>query len=208
MTRRYCSVGINDADYNVRCRLRGKEWTCPYYTRWANMMKRGHSLSFKASRPTYKDVVVCKEWHSFMVFKSWMETQDWEGNQLDKDILTDENEYNPNTCVFIPQYMNTLFTDRRLHRGDYPLGVTWNKSSECYRMSCSDGAGKVTHINHFSDPHVAHISWIKHKIQAAYIVLSKYEKEKCFDHRVRRALLVKIEKLTHSMCLNLEVKKV
>lgn len=202
-------VGVNDADYAIQCGIPGKQWVCPYYMKWKSMMQRGHSSRFKDKNPSYINTTVCSEWHRFSAFREWMVEQEWQGNQLDKDFLGNgADEYSPENCVFIPQYLNAFFTDGRASRGEYPLGVNWNKKGQYYQMKCCMGDGTRVMIDCFSDPHTAHISWIKHKIKAACTVLSKYENEKCFDHRVRRALLVKIEKLTHSMCLNLEVKKV
>ena len=78
---------------------------------------------------------VVKEWLSLSNFKVWMEGQIWEGNQLDKDLLIDGNkEYGPDSCVFIPRYVNVIFTDARFARGELPLGVTYHKRDENYQM--------------------------------------------------------------------------
>lgn len=202
-------VGINDSDYAIQCGIPGKKWVCPYYMKWKSMVQRGYSSKFKEKNPSYVDTTVCPEWHRFSVFREWMVTQAWEGNQLDKDFLGNgADEYSPENCAFIPQYLNALFTDGRASRGEHPLGVTWNKKGGYYQMKCCNGDGTRSMVDCFSDPHSAHLTWVKYKVQAAYTVLAKYKKEKCFDIRVERAIMAKIEKLTHAFSLKLEVKRV
>lgn len=49
---------------------------------------------------------------------------------LDKDILIKGNKiYSPNTCIFVPQKINSLFTKRNSVRGEYPIGVTYSKKN-------------------------------------------------------------------------------
>lgn len=72
-------IGVNDETGTVR--------DCMFYRTWRGMIKRGYSDVFKDKNKSYKDVTVCKEWHLFSNFKKWMEQQDWEGKELDKDIL-------------------------------------------------------------------------------------------------------------------------
>ena len=44
--------------------------------------------------------------------------------ELDKDLLMESNKvYSPETCCFVPQEINKLFTKRDSKRGDYPIGV-------------------------------------------------------------------------------------
>lgn len=202
-------VGINDADYAIQCGIPGKKWVCPYYMKWKSMMQRGYSAKFKEKNPSYSETKVCMEWYRFSVFRKWMVDKDWIGNQLDKDFLGGgSDEYSPNNCVFIPQYLNALFTDCRASRGDHPLGVNWNKKGKYYQMKCCMGDGTRAIIDCFQDAHLAHLSWINHKIQAIHNVLLKYRAEKCFDIRVEIVLKEKIEKLARSVSLKLEVEKV
>ena len=59
---------------------------------------------------------------------------------LDKDILKKGNKiYSPDTCVYTPQKINTLFIKSDALRGDFPIGVTRNGkkgySATCYAHS-------------------------------------------------------------------------
>lgn len=105
-----CGVGINDADYPVRIRSHIKqdgtfldEWRCPFYTKWQKMLSRCYGKYNKSQKfNSYDQVEVCQEWLRFSNFKSWMEKQDWESKELDKDLLSGESKiYSPETCCFI-----------------------------------------------------------------------------------------------------------
>ena len=87
------------------------------------MLDRAYSDKYKQRQPTYRDVTVCEEWHSFMRFRAWMVEQDWEGKELDKDILFQGNKvYSPDTCVFVDKAVNLFLTDCAASRGEWPLG--------------------------------------------------------------------------------------
>ena len=61
---------------------------------------------------------------------------------LDKDILYKGNKiYSRDTCIFVPQRINNLFTKRDNDRGDYPIGMHKILSGN-YRVRCSNGFGK------------------------------------------------------------------
>lgn len=128
-------VGVNDADYLVAPIVGGKQVMCPFYKTWKSMLERGYSKKFKIKRPTYESVSVCGEWLTFSNFKGWMETQDWEGNQLDKDLLIPSNKvYSPETCVFVSAYVNTFTLDNPSKRGKYPIGVSMCRGR--YKAMC------------------------------------------------------------------------
>ena len=74
-----CGVGVNDARYITQPSVGDKSYKCPYYKRWKSMIERGYCPKVKEKSPTYKRVTVCKEWHTFSTFRSWMETQEWGG---------------------------------------------------------------------------------------------------------------------------------
>ena len=57
---------------------------------------------------------------------------------LDKDLLHKGNKiYSPETCVFVPQRINTLICNRALDRGNYPIGVTFKKGLNKYNARCN-----------------------------------------------------------------------
>lgn len=170
-TRLIQGVGINDADYPVCRKENGKQvWRCPYYETWTGMLKRGYSDKLKNKYPTYQDVTVCEEWHSFMRFRAWMESQDWEGKHLDKDILLQGNKmYSPTTCVFVDGSVNLFLTDRAAARGEWPIGVYWHEQKQKFRSQCNNPfTKKREHLGYFHCPSQAHQAWKKRKHELAY----------------------------------------
>ena len=124
-----CGVGINNADYVVTVyetigyengkQKRRVVWRCPFYSRWNDMLARCYTTSYKQRFPTYEGCYVCKEWLIFSNFKAWMEKQDWEGKELDKDLLVSRNKvYSPETCVFVDKRVNLFLTESSANRGD------------------------------------------------------------------------------------------
>ena len=95
-------VGINDADYVVQKfetigYVDGKQerklvWACPYYRAWKNMLARCYYHKVQGNRPTYSGCIVSEEWLRFSNFRRWMANQDFEGKQLDKDLLFEGNK--------------------------------------------------------------------------------------------------------------------
>ena len=132
--RLICGVGINDSCYIVKPIINGKQFRCPYYSRWENMLVRCYSNKFKSRCPTYVGCSVLDEWLVFSNFKVWMEKQDWKGKHLDKDILIQGNKiYSPETCLFVSCKINLLLINHKARRGNHPQGVCFNKTTKKYR---------------------------------------------------------------------------
>lgn len=190
-------VGINDADYVTQIKetighTDGKRkqkvvWICPYYRTWASMLNRCYS---DKKYPTYKGCTVCDEWLIFSKFKSWMDVQDWEGKQLDKDILFPDNKaYRPETCVFVDSSINTFIIESGVIRGEYPIGVYWAKRGEKFKAQISNPfTGKREYLGYFTDPQEAHQAWLKRKLE-----LAKLLAEEQADPRVAKALIERYE---------------
>ena len=117
--------------------------TTKSYSVWTSMLRRCYSDECQKTHPTYKDCYVCTEWLNYSNFKKWFNDNYYEiyGEQmcLDKDILMKGNKaYSPNTCVFVPQNINKLFTKNNKARGKYPIGVNFNnKYANKYRVDCN-----------------------------------------------------------------------
>lgn len=192
-------VGINDASYNVSLkeelpRVNGERrqkhvWTCPYYVTWKGMLQRCYSDAWHIKYPTYEGCTVCDEWLTFSNFRRWMETQDWEGNQLDKDILFIGNKiYSPEMCVFVSGAVNKFITESNSSRGDYPIGVSWNNNESKFVSRCCQFSGKRETLGYFNTPEEAHKAWLKEKLRLAKI-LAREQK----DERIAKALIDRYE---------------
>ena len=102
------------------------------------MLQRCYSEKWQERYPTYKGCSVSEEWHTFSNFKAWMEKQQWEGKQLDKDILFEGNKvYSPEPCVFVTRKTN-MFTTDRAARGSGLLGMHWDKEKAKFRAGCNN----------------------------------------------------------------------
>ena len=112
------------------------------YTCWKSMLCRCYSAKYLAKYPTYVDCRVCDKWLYYPNFKKSYEENyykiDNKTSQLDKDIIIKGNKvYSPNTCVFVPDFINKLFIKRQNVRGDLPIGVCYDKTNKKYRASLS-----------------------------------------------------------------------
>lgn len=130
------------------------------YLHWRHILMRCYDNKYKEKEPTYYNCEVCEEWHNFQNFAKWYEENYYEvegqSMNLDKDILIKGNKiYSPQTCVFVPQNINKLFTKRQNHRGEYPIGVSWHKKDKAFRVCVSDGNGKLIYLGNFSNSHEA-----------------------------------------------------
>ena len=189
-------VGINDADYITQKmeeigyvggkRKRKLIWACPYYRVWKNMLKRCYSAKYQETRPTYKGCSVSKEWLTFSNFKTWMEKQDFEGRQLDKDLLFEGNKvYSPETCVFVTKEVNMFTTDSGTARGEWMIGVHWHKATGKFMSQCCNPfTKKREHLGLFTTELEAHKAWRKRKLELAYELAAIQT-----DERVAKALI-------------------
>lgn len=169
MNRLVFGVGINDSDYVTSYVVNGKRGSCPFYIKWTSMIERCYSSKWHEAHPTYKGCTVCDDWLSFSWFKCWMENQDWQGKQLDKDILIQGNKiYSPGTCLFVESNINSLFIDCKANRGKYKIGVSFHKHHKKFVSKCRDGNGVSVHIGYFSNEEDAHEAYkvFKYKLIA------------------------------------------
>lgn len=145
-------VGVNNADYIVCPTVNGIILgTCPFYTVWHSMIRRCYSSVYQAKKPTYAECSVCKDWLIFLNFKKWMIEQDWEGKELDKDLLCQGNKvYEPSKCVFVTRKINLILKDNILIRGKFAQGVTFRKRSGMFEARCNVD-GKRKHIGSYSN---------------------------------------------------------
>lgn len=156
-------VGTNDAWYKTEPRVKGEKVRCPFYVRWHCMLKRCYSIKFHEKQPTYIDCTVCTEWLIFSNFKQWMQKQDWQNKQLDKDLLIQGNKiYSPVFCIFVTRQINTLLNDRGARRGLYPQGVSFDNRDNRFvaRLSIN---GKHKGLGRFTVEEQAHAVYLKAK---------------------------------------------
>lgn len=184
-------VGLNDVDYSVTLHeyVGGKNkivWVCPFYTKWRSMLSRCYYKKFQLTNTTYVGCSVIKEWHKLSGFKAWMEQQDWEGKDLDKDILIKGNKiYSPDTCVFVDSKVNMFLTEGAAKRGSLPIGVSLHKRTGKFQAECrSVVEGKAIYLGLYTDAEEAHKVWLSFKLEQAMILASQQT-----DQRIAAALV-------------------
>lgn len=179
-------VGINDADYKVTQTVDGKATKCPFYSAWHSMLKRCYDPIEHKNYPNYIGCEVYEDWKYLSKFKLWMEGQDWEGKQLDKDLLVKGNKlYSPDTCCFLDSRINGFLTERQVSRGENALiGASIHKASGKYRAYCNDPfTNKWEYLGLHVEQQVAHLAWKARKHYHA-LRLAEYE----VDQRIKEAL--------------------
>jgi hypothetical protein len=177
-------IGINDADYNIQPIIDGKQVMCKYYSTWAKMLQRCYYPKLHARHPTYIGCTVTKEWLTFSNFKKWMMLQDWEGKCLDKDILIQGNKiYSPETCMFVSDAINLLFIKRDANRGQYKLGVSFNKGNDKYVAQCKID-GKTKHLGYYLTEEEAYQAYKVFKTAHIRSIANKQT-----DERLKQAML-------------------
>ena len=153
--KRYYGVGyIGEGKY--------KAWengkTTKVYDTWHHMLKRCYHEKFHEKYPTYIDCEVSKEWHNFQNFGIWYDENyyeiEGERTELDKDILYKGNKiYSPETCIFVPHAINSLFIKRQNDRGESVIGASLHKCGK-YQVRCSlinpeTGKSKLKHLGYY-----------------------------------------------------------
>ena len=135
----------------------GKSVATWEYHKWNAMLQRCFDNKYKEKKPTYKDATCCERWLCFANFLEDFEIlkneYNWSENEtlnLDKDILHNNNKiYSLENCVLVPQWINSLFTKNDTKRGEYPIGVYYNKQRKKYQAFCNIN-GKLKGLGYYN----------------------------------------------------------
>jgi hypothetical protein len=148
------------------------------YVTWHSMMRRCYSEVLHKNTSTYEGVTCCKEWHSYKNFKEWYDNNYYEIEDetmcLDKDILVKGNKiYSPETCIFVPVIINSIFTKRHNHRGNFPIGVIFKNNSFVAR--CCNGNSVKKELGSFKTVEEAFLAYKIFKENYIKEVADKYK---------------------------------
>lgn len=118
------------------------------YSTWHSMMQRCYDTKFQENNLTYIGCTVCKEWLSYQNFAQWYDRNYYELDKqrmdIDKDILIKGNKiYSPETCVFVPHCINDLFVKNNINRGKLPIGVSYDKEKDRYKVTASCNSKQI-----------------------------------------------------------------
>lgn len=169
-----CGVGRNDASYSTSMTDSGRQLRDPAYTAWHNMLKRCYEQKVQA----YKDASVCDEWRSFSSFRRWW-LENWKDTWcLDKDLLSDSKTYGPETCIFIPQWLNKFIVFHTERKGSWPTGVVFSQKKFQAQVSVKS---KRIYLGLFDTPEEASEAGKKNKREQA---LERKQELDAIDHRI------------------------
>lgn len=170
-------VGINDSTYSTRRAVKSNGsqktlWECPFYSKWKSMLERCYSKRWLELRPSYIGSSVCEEWLTFSKFASWMALQDYEGKDLEKDLLIPGNKvYAPDRCIFVSEKLNVFIVDSGFNRRSHRIGVYFHKTKKKFIAQVNNPfTGKRQHLGVFSSVDSAHEAWrsAKHSLACRY----------------------------------------
>ena len=167
------------------------------YNKWQNMLQRCFDSKFKEKHPTYKDITCCDRWLCFANFLEDLEILKQEYNwskdeklNLDKDILNKNNKiYSLENCVLVPDYINFLFLKNDAKRGEYPIGVCYNKQCKKYQAFCNIN-GKLKGLGYYNTIEEAF---------NAYKIAKKQEIKRIADDCVSKGYITKDSRLYNAM---------
>ena len=189
-----CGVGVYEKGKHLAS-VNGKH--TKVYTAWHSMLKRCYSEKALKRHPTYTGCSVCDDWIYFQRFAEWYKNNYYgiEGSklQLDKDLLFKDNKvYSPETCMYVPHWLNMFTVACNVARGKYPLGVNYKKQNKKYQANCKAN-GKKKYIEYFSTPEEAHQAYINFKISLIPDMLLRLKEEK-----IPSSVYAKIESALYS----------
>ena len=124
------------------------------YVLWKNMLKRCYSDKYQNKYPTYIDCEASDKFKSYEYFYEWCHKQvgfDNQGWHLDKDLLTKGNKvYSEDSCIFIPQEINSLLINNTASRGEHLIGVYWNKRANAFVSRVNKNKGESEWLGYFN----------------------------------------------------------
>lgn len=154
------------------------------------MLQRCYDKKFLLKHPSYEDNYTCDFFHNFQNFAHWCQSAIGFMNKswcLDKDIIVKGNkEYGPDYCSFVPYEINNLLISSKVCRGDYPIGVSYNKIKGLYSACCHKNGVQVT-VGDYHTPEEAFSAYKIFKEDNIKQVATKWKNQ--IDHRVYESLM-------------------
>lgn len=172
---------LGKGKYRVSYKVSDKNYKItPQYQAWMNMLCRCYNVKYQQRQPTYIGCSVCEEWLNFQNFGEWFDdnyyTIDGERMDLDKDILYKHNKiYSPQTCIYVPHFINNLFIKKDANRGDLPIGVNFNKITNKFIATCDDAQGKAQNLGSFNAPLEAFLAYKQFKEKIIKEIADEYK---------------------------------
>lgn len=143
------------------------------YEKWSAMLQRCYnenSTGYK--RYGAVGVSVDPVWHNFQNFAEWFDKYKFkeDGWHLDKDILVKGNVvYGPEYCCIVPRQINQAFAKCDARRGDYVIGVQYDKKNDRFIAMCQTGNGGYVRKTQLKTEYEA---WLEYKAMKETMLVS------------------------------------
>ena len=153
--------------------------TTDEYNIWRHMLQRCYDPKYQERYPTYKGCKVEDKWLNFQYMGEWIDKNYYEipGETmcLDKDILCKGNKvYSRETCIFVPQKINSLFVKSDKSRGKDPIGV-YQLPNGNYQVRCGNSYGERIYLGLYSTKEEAFQVYKNYKEKVIKEVIDSYE---------------------------------
>ena len=165
--------------------------TTKEYTVWRCMLERCYGTK---ELEAYKYCIVSEEFHNASYFKDWYNKQvgaHREDFHLDKDILSgDCKVYAEDTCVLVPQEVNSLFVkhNNKKVKSNLPTGVRYNpKHTSRPFTAMYSGHGGEKHMSYHDNEWSAFLAYKQAKESYIKEVANKWKDQ--IDVRAYNALM-------------------
>ena len=165
--------------------------TTKEYTAWRCMLERCYGTK---ELEAYKYCIVSEEFHNASYFKDWYNKQvgaHREDFHLDKDILSgDCKVYAEDTCVLVPQEVNSLFVkhNNKKVKSNLPTGVRYNpKHTSRPFTAMYSGHGGEKHMSYHDNEWSAFLAYKQAKESRAKELAEKWRGQ--IDNRVYEKLI-------------------
>lgn len=186
-----CGIGFNNGEYPCN---NGK-YNAIEYEHWRGMLRRCQEIWW-VKHPAYNETSCSENFKHYSFFYEWCHKQIGFGNkdnkgklwQLDKDLLVGGSKvYSEDTCIFLPQEINKLIVKNKPTRGEYPIGVHWDKKLKKFISQCNGVSENSKHLGCFDTQHEAFEAYKTFK--ESYIKRKANEYKSQLDPRAYQALL-------------------
>lgn len=171
----------------AECDIKGASKT-KIYKIWHAMLQRCYDTKHLKRMPHYKGSSVCDEWKTYSNFLKWAEPRYREGAHLDKDIKGSNKIYSPETCIFVPRWVNQFIVCNRERENGLPEGAKNHRGKFTARYRHPEKG--PLYIGVFNSAKEASEAYKKSKKE---IIKEKEEELRKIDKNLPELLLAKLE---------------
>lgn len=173
-------VGITDVDYIVN--------KCPFYLKWQQVIRRCDSTEYTLKRPNLS-ADISDDWRYFSKFRKWMEEQEWQNKEIDKDLLIRGNRlYSAETCLLVDTVVNTFINEFRTKQSDLPIGCSRQKNGKIIVQVKDWESGQRVYVGTFDSVDLAKRAYYETKHRFAVRLAETQTNEKVVNALLTRYL--------------------